>query len=202
MKTLERQYSKNERIIARARFSAWIYYKSVLITLLLGGIVAVVYLFGGKVETMITKADTVKYMTEAVSKYVLLGACVLALLSFIVQALNLYSKELIVTESKVVIRNGLLKVSTIIIPIDKIILVKTKQNFLQRIVGVGGAVIMSDAVEDEKHSEVVVKGIKSVDRLTRRILKQVEIVQNERDARRMKLELDSMVPSGRPKTFS
>ena len=49
MKTLERKYSKSERVVAKARFSSWVFLRQLLVALLLGGIIAVLWVYGGKI---------------------------------------------------------------------------------------------------------------------------------------------------------
>lgn len=50
MRKLERTYSGTERIIARARFSAWAFLREAFIAALLGGIIAVLWIFADDIE--------------------------------------------------------------------------------------------------------------------------------------------------------
>ena len=193
MKTLERRYSKSERIIAKAKFSASVYAKSIILALILGAIVGVVWAFREQIEAIIPKAEgAAPILTDEIMRWVLLGAGGLVIISFILQAIVLHAKELIVTEDKVVFRAGVLTVKNTTIPISEIVIIETKQNVLQRLFNTGTVSIVSDAEQPYK-----IKGVKSADRLTRRIMKQVATVKRESDARRMQLQLASYVPKKR-----
>lgn len=185
MKTLERRYSKAERIIAKAKFSASVYLRSVLLAILLGGIVAVIWIFGGKIEQLITKSEgPAKIITDNLMRWVLLGAGIAVIIDLFAHALSLYSKELIVTEDKVVFRTGVFAVRNTTIPIREIVIIETRQSFLQRLLGTGTLSIVSDAEQPYK-----VKGVRSADRLTRRIMKQVATVRRENETKSIKLKL-------------
>ncbi|MCM1305923.1 MAG: PH domain-containing protein [Bacteroides sp.] len=185
MKTLERKYSKAERIIAKAKFSSTVYLKSVLLAVVLGVIIAVVWSCNDKIEHLFTKGEgPATVLTDEVMRYVLLGAGILVLLSLIAQALSLYAKELIVTESQVVFRFGVFAVKNITIPIREIVIIETTHSLLQRILGTGTLSIVSDAEAPYK-----VKGVRGADRLTRRIMKQVNDVRLENDTKKIKIRL-------------
>ncbi|MDE6302969.1 MAG: PH domain-containing protein [Clostridia bacterium] len=193
MKTLERRYSRSERIIAKAKFSASVYAKTLIIALVLGAIIGVVWAFREQIEALIPKAEgAAPILTDDIMHWVLLGAGGVVILSFIIQAITLYAKELIVTEDKVVFRVGVLSVRNTTIPISEIVIIETKQNILQRLCNTGTVSIVSDAEQPYR-----IKGVKSADRLTRRIMKQVATVKRESDARRMQLQLASYVPKKR-----
>lgn len=178
MKALEKKYSRVERIVAKGRFSAWIFMKTVLLAAILGAIVAVVWVYKDKIEGLFTKTEPAQYLTDRVMRYVLLGAGVIVLISFLVQAIRFGSKELILTEDKVVYREGVASVKTTVIPLNEIKLVETKQNFFQRLVGVCDMLIVSDAVQP-----YTITNIKSADRLTRRIMKQISVVRTDGNRR-------------------
>ena len=166
------------------------YAKSIVIALVLGGIIGVVWAFKDTIEGLITKNEgPAVYLTDDILRWVLLGAGAFVLLCFLIQAIALHTKELIVTEDKVVFRSGVLSVSNTTIPINEIVIIETKQNILQRICGTGTLIIVSDAEQPYK-----IKGVKSADRLTRRIMRQVAAVKRESEARRMQLQLASYVP--------
>ena len=185
MKTLERRYSKSERIIAKAKFSAAAYLWCVLLAVLLGGAIAAVWAFNDEIERVFTKSDAgAQAITDEVMRWVLLGAGVFVLLCFVAQALSLYGKELIVTEDKVVYRSGFLSMQNTAIPLVEIRIIETHQSFLQRILNVGTVVIVSDAEKPYK-----IKGVKAADRFTRRIMKQVTTVKRENESRSVRLQL-------------
>ncbi|MDE5601098.1 MAG: hypothetical protein K2J16_01210, partial [Clostridia bacterium] len=83
MKTLERRYSKTDRIIAKAKFSSAIYLRTVVLAVILGGIVGVLWGLGDKVEKLIFKHDTVQYFTEPIMKWVLVGVASFVLFHFL-----------------------------------------------------------------------------------------------------------------------
>lgn len=185
MRTLERKYSKTERIIAKAKFSSTVYLKSVLLALILGVIIAVVWKFSAQIEHVFTKGEgSATILTDEVMRYVLLGAGIVVLISLFTQALSLYAKELIVTENQVVFRFGVIAVKNITIPISEIVIIETTHSFLQRLLGTGTISIVSDAEKPYK-----VKGVRKADRLTRRIMKQVADTRKENDAKKIQIKL-------------
>ncbi len=178
MKALERKYSKTERIIAKGKFSAWVYASSFLLAAVLGGLVAVVWIYKDKIEGLFTKTEPAQYLTDTVMKYVLLGAGVIVLLSLLIQSIRLGAKEIVLTEDKVVYREGVINVKTTVVPLNEIKLVETKQNFLQRLVGVGDMLIVSDAVQP-----YTVKNVRGADRFARKIMEQISEVRTESNRR-------------------
>lgn len=178
MKALERKYSRTERIVAKGRFSAWVFMRTVLLAVVLGGIIAAVWIYKDQIEGFFTKAEHAQYLTDTVMKYVLLGAGVIVLISLLIQAVQFNSRELLLTEDKVVYREGALSVTTTVIPLNEIKLVETKQNFFQRLVGVCDMLVVSDAEQPYK-----IKNIKGADRLTRRIMKQISEVRTDSSRR-------------------
>lgn len=174
MKTLEKKYSKSERIVAKGKFSAWVFMRTILLAIVLGGIIAVIWIFKDKIEGVFTKEETAQYLTDDVMRWVLLGGGVVVLISLLVQTIKFRSKELLLTEDKVAYREGVFGVRTTVIPLNEIKLVETKQGFFQRLVGAGDMLIVSDAVQP-----YTIKGVKSADRLTRRIMKQIAVVRTD-----------------------
>ncbi len=178
MKALERKYSRTERIVAKGKFSAWVFIWTALLAVILGGLVAVVWIFRDQIEGVFTKAEHAKYLTDAVMKYVLLGAGVVVLISLLIQTVRLNAKELLLTEDKVVYREGVLCVKTTVIPLNEIKIVETTQNFFQRLVGVCDMLVVSDAEQPYP-----IKNIRGADRLTRRIMKQISEVRKDSSRR-------------------
>ncbi len=171
MKTLERKYSKSERIVAKAKFSAWVFLRQVIVALILGGIIAVLWIFGAKIigfindklNQHIALATYIKGL-----KWAILGSAGFVLFLVVIQAISLYSKELIVTEDKVVLRYGVFDVQNAIIPLSEIRIVESKHRLFQRIGHTGDINIISDA-----EKPYMLKGVVAADRLARRIMKQV-----------------------------
>ena len=178
MKARERKYSRTERIVAKGKFSAWVFARTVLLAVILGGLIAVVWIFKDQIEGFFTKAEHAQYLTDTVMKYVLLGAGVIVLISLLIQTINLNARELLLTEDKVIYCEGALSVKTTVIPLGEIKLVETKQNFFQRLVGVCDMLIVSDAVQP-----YVIKNIKGADRLARRIMRQISEVRKDSSRR-------------------
>lgn len=167
MKTLEKKYSKIERVVAKGKFSAWVYLRTVFLGAILGGLTAVIWIFKDKIEGLFTKTEPAQYLTDDVMRWVLLGVGVVVLFGLIVETIRLNSKELVLTPDKVVFREGVFSVRSVVIPLCEIKMVETKQNFFGRIVGVGSILIVSDAEQP-----YLVKNVKSPDRLSRRIMRQ------------------------------
>lgn len=183
MRTLERRYTKFERIVAKARFSSWVYLRAVVFAAVLGGLLAVLWIFGDKIEAIFDKTDKV-YITEDVLKWTLLGCGIAVILAFVLQTLALYCKELIVTEDKIVYRKGVLSVSNTVIPLAEIKIAETKQNAFQRLLGYGTLIIISDAVQP-----YAIKGVAAPDRLARRIMKQASVARSVSEAGKFGLRL-------------
>lgn len=168
MRTLEKKYSKIERVVAKGKFSACVYLRTVLLAAILGGLTAVVWIFKDKIEGLFTKTEPAQYLTDDVMRWVLLGVGVIVLASLLIETIRLNSKELVLTPDKVVFREGILNIRTVVIPLCEIKMVETKQNALERLLGIGKVLIVSDAQQP-----YLVKNVKSPDRLSRRIMRQV-----------------------------
>lgn len=184
MKTLERKYAKIDRIVAKGRFSAWTFVLTALVAAVLGGIVAVIWIFKDRIEALFTKTTPAQYLTDEVMRWVLLGVACVVVACFLLQLIKFKSKELVLTEDKVVYREGFLNVRTVVIPLAEIKMVETKQNALQRLVGVGGLLIVSDAEQP-----YLVRGVKSADRMTRRIMRQIADMKKASETRGTRLQL-------------
>lgn len=176
MKTLERKYSKTERIIAKASFSVAVFLREVIIAALLGGIIAVLWIFRVQMEGwFVDNGGEAKYLTDDIMRWVLLGAGLFVLLCVIIESIEYSGRELIVTEDKIVYRQGIFNVKTVTIPLYAIRIVETKQNAVQRILGCGSLMIVSDA-----EKPYIIKNINSVDRLARRVMDQLALNRNRR----------------------
>ncbi len=186
MKTLERKYSKSERIVAKARFSAWAYAWVIILAAVLGGAIAALWLFGAQLENFFTKAGgEAMYLTEQNLKYALAGSACLVVVCAIAQAIALYGKECVVTEDKIVYREGVLAVKNVVVPLNEVRIVESKQNVIQRLLRTGTVTIISDAEQPYK-----IKGITAADKFARRIMRQVADAKAESDSKRMQLQLE------------
>ncbi|MGN0744884.1 MAG: PH domain-containing protein [Christensenellales bacterium] len=184
MKTLERKYAKIDRIVAKGRFSAWTFVLTALVATVLGGIVAVIWIFKDQIEALFTKTTPAQHLTDDVMRWVLLGVACAVVVCFLLQLIKFKSKELVLTEDKVVYREGFLNVRTVVIPLAEIKMVETKQNALQRLVGVGGLLIVSDAEQP-----YLVRGVKSADRMTRRIMRQIADMKKASETRGTRMQI-------------
>ena len=184
MKTLERKFSSSERIIAKAKFSAWVYTSPVIVAIVLGGIIAVLWIFGGKIEGLFGVEGAPKYLTEQNLRWALVGAAGVVLISTLIVSLKLYSKELIVTEDKIVYREGISSVHNVVIPLKEVRILESHQTGFQRLCGTGTITIISDA---EKPYNI--KGVKSADRFSRRIIRQMSEVRRAQESTRFILKL-------------
>ncbi len=185
MKTLERKFSSSERIVAKAKFSAWAYLSCVLIAVVLGGIIAALWIFGGKIEQLFGNAGEPKYLVDTYLRWALLGAAVIVLLSVLAVSLKLYSKELIVTEDKIVYREGLTSVRSVVIPLREVRILESNQTGGQRLLGYGSITIISDAEKPE-----IIKGIKNADRFSRRVIRQMSEVRRAQESTKFILKLN------------
>ncbi len=167
MQTLDK---KTDRVVAKARFSCWIFMREVIIALILGGAIGAVWYFNDVIENFILKhGSEAIYLTDQNMRWAMLTAGILVLLSIVIEAVQLASKKLFITEDRLVYHLGIFSVRTASIPLTAIKSVETKQNALQAILGYGSVVIVSDA-----EKPYVVKGVVKAERLARRIMKQLE----------------------------
>lgn len=174
MKSLERRYSKIERIVAKARFSPWVFSVTAIVAIVLGGLISVLWVFRDAIEGWFTKEDTAKFLTDDVMRWVLLGGAGVVLICFIVQLIRFNSRELLVTEDKIVYREGIASMKTVVIPLSEIRIVEMEQGVFQRLAGVGDMLVVSDAEKPYR-----IKNVASADRLTRKIMSQIMLVRKE-----------------------
>jgi len=183
MRALERKYSKSDRILCKAKFSAWVFLKEIFLTAILCGILTVIWVFADKIECFFTKADKAYALVDWNLRWAVLGIMVFCGFVALCEYVKLYSKEMIVVEDKIVVREGILAVRNIIIPISEIKIIETQQNWLQRILGVGNLMIVSDA-----EKPYTIKGITQADKLSRRIMRQMAEIKREQE-KKVKLSL-------------
>ncbi len=184
MKTLERKFSSSERIVAKAKFSAWAYLSCAIVAIVLGVIIALLWEFGGKIEGLFGGTGEPKYLAPEYLRWALLGAAGVVLIIALIITIKLFSKELIVTEDKIVYRAGILSVHNVVIPLKEVRILESHQSGLQALVGVGSITIISDA---EKPYDI--KGIKSVDRFSRRVIRQMSEARKAQESTRFVLKL-------------
>lgn len=185
MKALERKYSKSDRIIAKAKFTSWVFLRQVLIAAILGGLVAVLWIFRNKIEGVFTKDyENLKFLTDDNMRWILLGCGGFVLLCVIIQAISLYSRECVLTESRVAYRIGFLNVKDIVLPLTAIKMVESESNIFQRLLHIGSITIITDAEKPYR-----IKNVTGADRFARRIMKQINDAQLEKEKKMMQLQL-------------
>lgn len=188
MRTLEKTYSKSERIVAKAKFSCWVFWHEILLAVLLGGIIAVLWIFTENINGFVGKT----ILTESILKYVMIGAFAFIVVVFIAEALFRYEKEAIITDKKFVVRmlGKHLGVNEAQMPLEQIKGVKFRQRFLERLFRYGTVEIYSDASDP-----ITIKGITQPDRFVQCLSRQVSRKESDM-ARNFNLQL---VPTGSKK---
>ncbi len=185
MKALEKKYSKTERIVAKGKFSAWMFLGTAVLAILLGTIVSVLWVFNDQIEGLFTKSEEpAQYLTDEVLRWVLLGCAIVVIVFFVLQAIEYNSREFVLTPDKAVLREGVLGVKTVVIHLNEIKVVETRQSAIQRMIDVGDLIIVSDAQQP-----YTIKNVVSADRLTRRIMRQVAEVRKESKYGGMRIQL-------------
>lgn len=195
MKALERKYSKSDRIVVKAKFSAWVFLRQFFLAAVLGGLLAVVWIYAADIEHFILRTDgPSQYLTEDNLKWALLGCAGFVVLCIILQAVSLYSRELIVTENKFVYRVGIIAVKSAVINLNTIKSVEYDSTFIERILGYGRISVIVDA-----QHPYVIRGISGAGRLSARIMKQVSLITSESQKELVKLQLTGYVPEQKRK---
>ena len=139
MRRLERTYSGTERIVARARFSAWAFLREFFIAALLGGIIAVLWIFAPDIERLLDPGFSGQpaYLTPEVLKWAMLGAGCFVILLTVLHALSIYMQEIIITEDKFLYRSGVGSSVNVMLPLSEIRYIDVRQNLLQLLLGYG-----------------------------------------------------------------
>lgn len=184
MKQLEKRFSKTERIVAKAKFTCWVFLREIFVALLLGAIIAVLWVYMPQVNSLLKK----EILTEQIMKYVLLGAGGFVLVMTMFEALIHRCKEALITDKKFALRMGVLSVVEEQLPIDQIRSVESAQNFIQRILHYGNVTLITDAIKP-----IVLKGIIRPERFAERVTKQKARTKNIEDKKLYRLELSPTV---------
>ena len=168
MRKLERIYSRSDRIVAKAKFTYWVFAGEVITTLILGGIIACLWIFNLKIEQLIDSSITeVRYLTETNLKWAILGAGVFMLLVTFLHILAVYSKEVVLTEDKLVYRAGMLGSEVITLQVYEIVNTRVTQGAFQRLLGIGSVEIIGSGFDS-----YTIKNIVGPDKFARRIMAQ------------------------------
>ncbi len=184
MKQLEKKYAKTERIVAKAKFSYWSLIYDVIFGGVLGGLVAVLWIFAPQIEGFFTKVATVQYLTETNLKWALLGVGLLFLLVISLHAYSIFRHELIVTEKNMVYKFGIATVKNNIIPLDEIKIVESSKNAIQQIINVGNVIIVSDA-----EKPIIIKSVIRPEPFARKAIKQSSVVKAESKEKLFQIKL-------------
>ncbi len=185
MKELERKFSKSDRIVARAKFSGWVFASEIVLAAVLGGLVAVLWIFAPQIEGFFTKSTEVAYLTEQNLKYAVAGCGAFVLIVFVMHVVSVYRKEVILTEDKLVIKSGVTGTFSAIVPIFEVKMVESNQNLVQRALGYGDINVISEA-----EKPYLIKNVVKPEKLARKIMKQVSSTRSTaNNMRNVKLTL-------------
>lgn len=172
MKELERKFSKTERLVARAKFSLWTFSLEVVLSAILGGAIAAIWIFAPKIEGFITKESAVRYLTDQNMKWALLAAAGLVLLIFLFHLISFNRKEVLLTSNNLVAKWGVISVRSFMIPVSEIKIIESEQNALQRLFNYGNVVIISDAESPYK-----IKNVSHPERFARKVMRQSSLTK-------------------------
>lgn len=169
MRKLERTYSGSERIIARARFSAWAFLREIFVAALLGGVIAVLWIFADDIEGFFDPdfQGQARWLTPDNLRWAMLGAGIFVILLALMHALSLYRQEIIVTEDKFLYRSGVGSTVNVMLPLSEIRYIDVRQSLLQQLLGYGKIKIITDGEEP-----FVICNLVRPERFARRIMKQ------------------------------
>lgn len=176
MRRLERIYSRTERIVARPRFSGWTFLRELFIAAVLGGIVAVLWIYGGAIEKALDPSfsGTARYLSEANLKWALLGCGIFVLFLLVLHVIDFYQRIILITEDKFVYKAGLLSTKSVMLPLNEIRYVDVSQNFIQAILGYGKIKLIT---EGEAPFVIVIKNVVRPQKCARRLMQQCSCVR-------------------------
>ena len=186
MKVLERTFRKSERIVAKAKFTYMVFLREVFVAALLGGIIAVLWLFRADINGLLKQ----EILTERILKFVLIGAGGFVLVLMAIEAVAKWHKEAVITDRKFVVRTGIFRIVDIQLPLNKVELVRVDQNVFQRLLGYGNVRISVDSGDP-----VTIKGIVSPARFAQCITRQKSRYEYENGNKSFTLQLASSVNS-------
>lgn len=173
MRRLEKIYSKSDRIIAKAKFSYWVFSAEVILALFLGAAIACLWIFGLKIEQLIRPgASECIYLTQANLKWAILGAGGLVLIVAFMHGLSFYAREMILTEDKLIYHVGLLNREIVTLQLYEVVNTQVKQGPLQTIVNTGTIEISGSDGET-----YIVRHIVAPDKFARRIIHQATSIK-------------------------
>lgn len=188
MRILERTYSKSERIVARARFSGWAFLHEVVLAAVLGGVIAVLWIYGGAIEKALNPdfGGTAVYLTPDNLKWAMLASALLVLLCAAIRAIALYRREIIVTEDKFIFKSGVGSIKSVMLPLNEIRYVDVRQNIFQVLLGYGKIKVITDGEEP-----FVIKNLVRPEKFARRIMRQCSTVREHASHTRLNLGMQN-----------
>lgn len=190
MKTLERRYSKSERIIAKGKFSRCVFLWDILLAAIIGGLIAVVWVFRGQIEGFFTKnPEQVLYLTDQNMKWALLGGAGFVVLFSLFHIISFWRREMVITEDKFIVRWGVLNVKSLMLPLNEIKIVESEQNIVQMLFRSGNLLIISDAEKPYK-----VKNLVMPNKLSIKIMRQITQLRTSTN-RNLNVQFGAYVPS-------
>ena len=168
MRRLEKIYSKSDRIIAKGKFTYWIFLSDVILALFLGGIIAVVWIFNLQIERLfLPEATVVKYLTETNLKYAIAVAGGLVLVVFVLRSISFYAREIILTEDKLVFHIGILSREIVTLQVYEIVNTRVNQGAFQSLFNIGSVEFVGSGSDT-----YVIRHIVAPDRFARRVMAQ------------------------------
>lgn len=176
MRKLERTYSGTERIVARARFSAWAFLREVFIAAFLGAAIALLWIYADKIEGALDPnfSGAAKYLTPDNLKWALLGAGGFVVILAVLHAISIYMQEIVITEDKFLYRAGVGSTINVMLPLNEIRYIDVRQNALQLLLGYGKIKIITDGEEP-----FVIRNLVRPERFARRIMRQCTYVREQ-----------------------
>ena len=187
MKALERTYRKSERVVSKARFTYVYFLRELLIAVILGAIVALLYVYKTNINGLIDK----EILTDEILAYVAAGCGGVVLILCIFEAIGKWQREAVVTDRKFAARFGVIKRYDVQMPLDQIKEVKVHQNILQRIFCYGTVIVIVDAMDPLR-----IRGICSPLRFAQSITRQKNRYEHSSANKSMQLVL---APHGQKK---
>lgn len=176
MRNLERTYSKSERIVVKARFSGWVFIKEVFLAAVLGTIIALLWVYAADIEKGLNPSfdGTVQWLTPQNLRWALLAAGCLVILVTVCEAVCMYRKEIIVTEDKFIFKQGVFKVTSVMLPLVEIRYIDVHQNIVQIALGYGKIRVITDG-----ETPFVIKSLVRPEKFARKVMKQSGAIRGQ-----------------------
>lgn len=176
MRSLERVYSKSERIVVRARFSALVFVKELFLAAVLGTAIALLWVYAADIERALNKSfdGTLQWLTPQNLRWALLAAGCLVVLCALCEAVKMYRREIIVTEDKFIFKQGVFNITSVMLPLAEIRYIDVHQNLLQIALGYGKIRVITDG-----ETPFVIKGLVRPEKFARKVMKQSGVMRGQ-----------------------